>query len=44
MEDTVAKVPKWLAANFREKTSQATTADRFSLKGASEVASEFIPS
>jgi hypothetical protein len=42
MEDTVAKVPKWLATNFREKTSQATTADPFALNGASEVAGEFI--
>jgi hypothetical protein len=43
MEDTVAKVPKWLATNFRDKTSQAATADRFALKGASEVAGAFIP-
>jgi hypothetical protein len=43
MEDIVAKVAKWLATNFREKTGQATTADRFALKGASEVAGEFIP-
>jgi hypothetical protein len=43
MEATVAKVPKSLATIFRERTSQATAADRFALKGASEVAGEFIP-
>jgi hypothetical protein len=42
--DSVAKLQKWLGAIFREKSNQATIADRCVLKRATEVAGEFIAS